>query len=444
MVSIVVLLVFFVLLAMMILGNKNLGYSWVFLSLVFFPSCIYFTQSPQISPQQIFLYGFLALAAIKNGHALFEGVFKNPLFAPLSLVLFSLMTTLVMNGGGGKEFYNAFRFYFENYAYWIVAFMGGLCYKENRIEEKWFYPIMAIFVFGIIELVLQTNYIFPLICKAFPVYDGYYDLGSAVSAARSYRNRIFVTTTHPTVFGCMLSCAFMLFTCRFKKISWSRNKVWFAWVAMLVLICCSGSRTAIACTLFSLFLWGLSKVSLKLKFLAVVVAVFLAANFTQKAIDEFSVEGQGSSLSMRQEQLLFSYVHFMNSPIYGNGIRYTSKTVMERDTYNDRVVDSEIGGLESVIFILLIDYGLLGFVAYFLQFIFAFAYFFKRRRFEYAQAGMLMTILFVMFACMSGEIGGNNTFAYMLIGYCLGACRVEEEDEKEEETKMIAAEETEE
>lgn len=434
MISVAVLLAFFALFAMMILGNKNQSYPWILASVILFPQCVSFTQSPQISPQQAFLYGFFGLAVLRNSSALVDGVIKHPLRIPLFLLMMSLAGTAVLNGDGSKGLYNAFRYFMESYAYLIVAYMGGLYFKEIKIEEKWFYPVAVICVLGVIEFVLRTNYIFPLICKAFPNYDGFYDLNSAVSASRSYRNRIFVTTIHPSAFGCMMSCALMMFTGCMKRIPWPRNKVWFVWGALFLLVCLSGSRTALACSLLGLLLFFLGKVNVKIKFLAVVVLAFAVANFAHKFVEEFSVEGQGSSISMRQEQLLFSYVHFMNSPIYGNGVRYTSKTVMERDAYNDRVTDKEIGGLESVIFFQLIDYGLCGISSYFLLFLFAFFYFFRRRRFDYGQGGMLVTVVFFVSACMSGEIGGNNVFAYMLMGYCMGACRVEEDDEMREES----------
>ncbi|MCQ2091756.1 MAG: O-antigen ligase family protein [Fibrobacter sp.] len=433
--SVAVLLLFFTLFGAMILGRKDYGYVWVLLSLVLFPPCIYFTQSPQVSPQQAFIYGFFVLAVFTNRNALMESIFKHPLKIPLFLLFGSLVTTSVLNGEGGKGVYNALRYYTENYAYLFVAFMGGLCYKNIKIEDKWFYPIMALCALGVVEFLLKSNLVFPLICKAFPYYDGYFDLSSAVSASRTYRSRIFVTTTHPTVLGCMMSCALIMFTCCLKKLSWQKNKIVIAWCSLFLLVVLSGSRTAIACSLLGLLLFVFGKVNIRIKFLVVVIMAFAVANYAQRFIDEFSVEGQGSSLSLRQEQLLFSYLQFMKSPIYGNGIRYTSKYVMERDTYNDRVTDSEIGGLESVIFFQLIDYGFIGISSYILLFLFAFYYFFKRRRFEYAQSGLLVTIVFFVFACMSGEIGGNNTFAYMLIGYCMGATRIEEQDEEELENQ---------
>jgi hypothetical protein len=56
-------------------------------------------------------------------------------------------------------------------------------------------------------------------------------------------------------------------------------------------------------------------------------------------------------------------------------------------------------------------------------------------------AGFLITITFFIFACLSGEIGGNNTFAYMLMGYCMGACRAKEiEDEEAESVDTVDVE----
>ncbi len=433
MLSVVVLLLFFALFGAMLLGNKEQSFTWVFVSLVLFPPCIYFTQNPQVSPQQAFLYVFFGVSLLWNRSTLMEGIFKNPLRIPLLLLLCSLMATAVLNGEGGKGCYNALRYYMENYAYLIVAYVGGLCYKSVNLERKWFYPIVALFILGMIEYALKSNFIFPLICKAFPFYDGYYDLDSVVSASRSYRSRIFITTTHPTVLGSFLCGAVLMLVCRLKDLPWPKSRAFCAIGGLLLLIVFSGSRTALVCVLIGLFLYGFLKAGIRIKFLILVVAAFAVAGFASKMVEKFSVEGEGSSVSMRQEQLLFSYLQFMKSPIYGNGVRYTSKYVMERDTYNDRVTDSEIGGLESVIFFQLIDYGFVGIASYILLFMIAFIYFFRRRRFSHGMAGLLISISFFIFACLSGEIGGNNTFAYMLIGYCMGAVKIDEEDEEKSE-----------
>ena len=441
MLSALVFLVFFALFGAMLLGRKDLAFVCVFLSLIVFPPCIYFNEKPQISPQHLFLYTFFAISFLKNQSALAEATFKHPLRIPLFFSFVSLVMTVVLNGEGGKGIYNAIRYFMENYAYLVVAFMGGMAYKNIQFEEKWKNPIFILFVLGVIEYVLKSNFIFPLICKAFPYYDGYYDLNSAVSAARTYRRRIFITTIHPTVLGSALCCSLMLLACRLKSLPWKRNMKVLACAAMMLLVVMSGSRTALVCSLIGLVVYGFMKSGIRVRLFAVSAMVFVAMMLAPQVIEKFSVEGEGSSLSLREQQLLFSYMHFMKSPIYGNGVRYTSKYVMERDTYNDRVVDAEIGGLESVIFFKLIDYGLVGMACYVLLFLVALYYFFRRRHMEYGMAGFLITITFFIFACLSGEIGGNNTFAYMLMGYCMGACRAKEiEDEEAESVDTVDVE----
>ncbi len=431
MLSAVIYLIFFALLGGMLLGRKDQSYIWVFLSLLIFPSCIYFTKSPQVSPQQLLLYTFFIVCFLWNRKDLVEAIFKHPLRIPLAMLAMSLMASAFLNGEGIKGGYNAFRYFMENYAYLIVAFVGGLNYKKINLDKHWFYPVVAVCILGILEFVSKSNIIFPLICKAFPYYDGYYDLTNAVTASRTYRSRIFLTTTHPTALGSILCCALMFFTCRMKSSLLPKNKMWFVWGALCLLIGLSGSRTAVVCAMMGLGLYVFMKVGIRARIMILVLVGFMMAAILPRAIEEFSVEGQGSSMSLREEQLLFSYLHFVKSPIYGNGVRYISKYVMERDTYNDRVVDSSIGGLESVVFYQMIDYGLIGMFSYLMLFLFAFIYFFRRRRFTHAQAGLLITCCFFVFACLSGEIGGNNSFAYMLMGYCMGASRREEEEESD-------------
>lgn len=421
---------------MMILGKRESMYIWVLAVFVFFPTCIYFTQSPQLSPQQILLYAFFALTGLFRTNDLKMALVKLPVKVPLFLLLVSLLLTAFVSGEGGKGIYNAMRCFMENYAYWIIAFMGGLCYKEIKLENKFVFPVIFLFVFGVVEFVMGENYIFKFICQAFPYYDGYYDLNGFVSAARTYRSRIFITTIHPTTLGTMLCCSLLFFTCLFPKVEMDVKKKVVIWCVLFVLIILCGSRTALACSILGLALFLFLKMKAALKIICVISVAFAVSYYAQSVIEQFNVEGQGSSISLRQEQLLFSYLQFMNSPVLGNGVRYTSKFIMERDTYNDRVTDAEIGGLESVVFYQLIDYGIVGIVAYFSLFLVALIYFIKRRDCEYARAGLLMTIAFFIYACMSGEIGGNNVIAYLLIGYCMGATYKHERDEEEEQTLL--------
>lgn len=441
MLNVLVLLLFFALLGGMLFGEKSHQYLWVLVSIVLFPACLFFVKSPQLSPQHVFLYLFFVINICTNFSELKVMVFKLPILFALICIAFSLMMSAYVSGTGVKGLYNAFRLFWDNYSYWFVAFGAGFCYKKISLENKLFYPVMIFFILGLIEFLTRDNFVFKIICNAFPIYEGFFDLNGVVSLSRSYRSKLFISTVHPTTLGAMLCCTLIFFVTSLKNISWKRSRIWMVGGALAILLILCGSRTAQVVSLFGIALFLLQKANLKIKIVTAIITLIVAIFSIQMVIQKFSVEGEGSSLSLRQEQLLFSYLHFSKSPIFGNGIRYTSKYVMERDAYNDRVTDSTIGGLESIIFYQMIDHGIVGLFTYFLLYLMCFIYFFRRRRFSYANGGILLTICFFAFACLSGEIGGNNIFAYMLIGYCMGATYVQEREEKDEKDETIQLDE---
>ncbi|MCK9181394.1 MAG: O-antigen ligase family protein [Fibrobacteraceae bacterium] len=326
----------------------------------------------------------------------------------------------------------------ENYSYLFLAFICGLFYKEINLWNKLFWPIIVIGLLGLFELAYGDNVFFRIISKAFPIYDGYLDLDSVLSMSRSYRTRIFITTQHPSALGAMTCCFILALTTQVKNLEWSKIKKIVAFGSLGLILLLSGSRSGLLCCLLCLALMLFGRLPAALKIVIAGFACFLLIFSVSKVVDRFSEEGQGSTISMRQEQLLYSYVYFMKSPVLGNGVRYTSKNVMERDTYNDRVTDTSIGGLESVLFYQLIDYGILGLFSYFLLFVCALIYFFRRRNIEFAKTGFFVMFSFLIFAILSGEIGGNNVLAYLLAGFCMGAVH-----KQESETEEIDAEEQE-
>ncbi len=425
-----VLLLFFAILAVSLFGKISQRFLCILLVTVFIPPCVAFFQTPTISPHQILLYTFFLLAFWQMPKQLKKSLFAFPLRGPFFLLAVSLFATAISSGEGAKGIYNAFRYFMENYSYLLLAFICGSYYKKIDLLNKLFWPILIVGLLGIFELAYGDNVFFRIICNAFPVYDGYLDLNNVLSMSRSYRTRIFITTQHPTVLGSMACCFILFLTTQIKNLEWTNNRKIVAFSSLGLILILSGSRSGLVCCLFCLLLMGVLKLPVALKIITIGALCFAVVFSVNKFVENFSEEGQGSSISMRQEQMLYSYLHFIKSPIVGNGVRYTSKNVMQRDSYNDRVVDTSIGGLESVVFYQLIDYGLLGLFSYFLLFVCGLFYFFRKRKFEFASTGFFVMLSFLIFAILSGEIGGNNVLAYLLIGFCLGA--VYEQESKED------------
>jgi hypothetical protein len=152
-------------------------------------------------------------------------------------------------------------------------------------------------------------------------------------------------------------------------------------------------------------------------------------------VESFSEEGRGSSLDMRQRNLLVCLISFAESPIYGHGFNYIVNIVERTD--EGRSVD---GAMESVFFNLMVEQGLLGLIAYL---IFAgLCCFYFRKLHEYdkdvSEIGEGVTICIVIFSLMSGTLGNLHSMAYIVQGLCLGILCGKSNEEKE--NKMLEIE----
>ncbi len=80
---------------------------------------------------------------------------------------------------------------------------------------------------------------------------------------------------------------------------------------------------------------------------------------------------EGSNSEMREEQLVISLVYWLQNPIFGNGPTYTFTTVKE--------ADAGIQGAESIWFILMIEYGVIGCIAFLTTIIASIYYLYKNK-----------------------------------------------------------------
>ena len=166
-----------------------------------------------------------------------------------------------------------------------------------------------------------------------------------------------------------------------------------------------------------------------------IFALVIAAYFgIQKVIDNFSQETRGSSLQLREQQLLFSIVQIAESPLFGNGVGYLTKHIFETDAYGDRIRNEDILGMESILFPKLINYGFVGLFLYFTLSIWIFVYFFRRRNENMvAISGALEIFAMTLFFILSGNMGNASAYTYLIIGLLAGNIQISEESEQKEE-----------
>lgn len=436
--SIFAYILFFVLLAFLLKGNREQQLLSLILVNILFYINIALIAKPELTPFQFLPYLFFAKEFLFNFNEFKKSLHLFPIKFGLLAIFAAYFITTYMNGGNGHDYYEAFRYCFDKYIPMIAVF---ICAKD--VEEKKIVRILFVFFliycgFGFCEYLLNHNYIREAIATSFPstrTKDIYGPAGITNGfGSSSWRTRISITTKHPTVLGTLLSTMF-LFTLPYikdakEKFGIQKTKIVLA--AIFATILFSGSRTALGCVCLGILLYFTNTLSFRKKLLALIIYAVLAFSLSSYAILSFASKEGGSSIELRQQQLLFTLVEFANKPLFGHGLYYTNHSILANagDKGNMYFAKEETEGLESIIFYTLLDIGLFGALALLIFYGELFLTFFLQRKKHprLAMQGILETSLLVVFLILSGEIGRNTEMSLLFIATSLGFLHKELED----------------
>ena len=208
-------------------------------------------------------------------------------------------------------------------------------------------------------------------------------------------------------------------------------------LAINIVMC--GSRTALFCTLIGVALYIADRFSILVKIATIGLIILSFTAILGVIADNFKGgQGRGSSIDLRTQQLIFSIVTIDKSPIWGNGNKYASHNLFEEnDAGQMRVEDSsgtDMGGLESVVFTLLIDRGFVGLISYYLLLFWIFWLFYRyRNRFSERDDAFIIVGAGILFLTLSGSIGNSSAFLFSILGLQLGNFVQEKEKQEDEE-----------
>lgn len=422
--SFVVLLFFFGLLAYMFFANTQGRFLALIMGTVLFPTTALFIKNPSISPQHIFLYAFFIIEFFKDRDNFNKSVFTNLLIIPMGISVLSYIFTAIYNSGiASKDMYYGIRDIIDGFGYIYAAFICGRKTSVYEFAQKLIPFVFIICIFGIVEILLGDNIPYRLVNSAFPYYEGSQDLSSSLNFRDSWRLRTCFTTKHPTAFGTLLMSMFLFYVPYFKKEGPERKKIILVLALLALNIVLCGSRTAMICAAIGVGLYAFVKFGPLLKILIAGVIIFSSSVIFAITLDIFqtNTEHGGSSLDFRASQLLFSVATIYNSPIFGNGNKYTSHVIFGEETRASDSSGNDLGGLESVIFSLLIDRGFLGVFSYYLFLLWMFVLLIKyRRKLHQINGGFTLIASGTLFLTLSGTIGNSSSFLFLFTGLQLG------------------------
>ena len=427
--SILAYILFFSLLFLLIKGNREQQLLSLLLVNILFYINVALIASPELTPFQLLPYVFFAKEILFNFNDFKKACASFPVKSGIAIIFIAYILTTYANGGNAHNFYESFRYCFDKYLPMVAAF---ICAKDvnEKILTKHLFTFFFIFsCCGLFEFLLNHNYIRETIATAFPstrATDMFGPAGITKGVnSSSWRPRISLTTKHPTTLGTLL-CTMFFFTFAYLKAIPQKNnpkkvKLVIALVATTIL---SGSRTALGCIFLGVLLYYTLQLSIKKKIFAFTIYGLLALQMSSIALNSFGEKESGSSLSLRQQQLLFTLIEFSQKPIFGHGLYFTNHTILANDDDGKRLYYSkeETEGLESIVFYTLLDIGLFGAFALLIFYGQTFFYFYRHRdkNAHISTQGMLETSMLVVFLFLSGELGRNTEMCILFIGTSLG------------------------
>lgn len=444
--SVLVYLLFVSILGIIVYGDSQKRFMAFFAGTVLFPNICLFIKSPSISPQHIILYLYLAVELIKFPDEFRKGLLRNPVYIPLLICCFSYFLTALFNKGVlSIDMYYGVRDFVDTFAYLIVAYIAGMRFSKHEFAKGILVFIVVCCFFGIAEGMLNANYPHKFIGLAFPKYDGLYNLDSSISLSQNWRIRTCFTTKHPTAFATLLMTMFLFYLPYLKEQIIERSKVILVLSLLGINILLCGSRTGIVCVLLGIFLYVIDKLNIILKIFIWGMLLFSSSLILAFMLSQFAHStGSGSSLDFRTRQLIFSIVTIEDSPIFGNGNNYASHNLFEENDKGQMRIEDEsgtdMGGLESMVFKLLIDRGFVGLLSYYLLLAWLLVFFYwNRNKFERNDA-FVNVIVGTAFLTLSGSIGNSSSFIFTILGLELGhISRLKKEHEDAEDEQRLKA-----
>jgi hypothetical protein len=334
--------------------------------------------------------------------------------------------------GGFYGMYTATRYFVDSYGFLIVAFIIGYQCDYEKVANYLYWPVMIYCGLDFLEALLEYNFVYSWLMDSFPSYWGILEKGKPeFNFIDTWRIRTSVTTMHPTTLGALLLTMFIFYFPLAKR---RNGKSIAILIVLLVALYFSGSRSSWVCCCIYIIYHYVKNSSAIVKG-AIIVALVSGIYYIGNAfVESFSAEGRGSSLDMRQRNLLICLISFADSPIYGHGFNYMGNLI---ETDGDgRAFD---GSMESVFFNLMVEQGLLGLLAYFGFAGACYFRFFRLRKYNaaVAEVGEGVTICIVIFSLMSGTLGNLHSMAYLVQGMSLGMLCAKTNEETEEKLLEI-------
>lgn len=328
---------------------------------------------------------------------------KNPLTK--YIVTFLVCHILCYLLGAGTKHPIPFMYITANILYTYVVWCNLTCSKDLVFFSKCLiFFVILIVGNGIIEFYFQENLWFEWL--SFQTSEILYH--SHINDIRMGYGRCCSFFDFCIPFGdvCAILFSYYLYLLKNKCIYFKIRILYLLLILLIIGILLANSRAA-----FIIFFLSFIQLGVRIKKSTFVLLLLLCVGLVyfqdfiyliiESIFDSNKSNVQGSNSELRHIQFLISLQEFIKNPLFGN----MGRTVEIQEQ------NINAAGLESHLFILMINYGLVGIIAYISNFISGFAMFPKGQRFF----PKLMMVLWVLAAFTSLTTGVDIAFPIILL-----------------------------
>lgn len=229
--------------------------------------------------------------------------------------------------------------------------------------------------------------------------------------------RISSIFDHPMTYGLNLGLFFIYCFYIFRE----RKRIQYLLLGLiLIAVLTSGVRTALGAVIITVLLGILYLKKIKyflyggLAFILVINVLPIiypeANDYVMSIINPDESSTKGSSMDMRLEQLIGSYNIVENDLIFGKGYCWTSWYNTTFGTHPTAL------WFESLIYVILVDSGLVGFVIWVIFLLSFYRYIVNNYDDQYQRLTLLsLFVYFIVFCCVTGDFGIQNVLFYYTI-----------------------------
>jgi len=346
---------------------------FVLLTVIFYPWLYLLLLGGRSLLSYIPLWAVL-LYFLRERHRLKVKANQYPFWICVYVILLSSLLTGIYNSKFG------FSIVGDLCSIWILPFLCWTCLQSEKhimyfLKMSFIMCAIAV-IYGLYEEVIQYNPINVLFQRYENVYFAHVE--TRIGANRYGFQQ--VTSIFSSRDFCGLYC-----TLYFLFIGYIQNKYQIVekrlatilMIGLLSIVVLTTARSVYMGFIIGCLLFVNPKTFKSKRFLVVlIVGIFFLptiVDYLAEVVNSFTSTSSigGSDSSLRKQQLLFSIDQMMKSPVFGNGVGFTTAMTKLRSNI--------IYGAESIWFRVMMDYGLIGIVCYVTAFCYPLYFLFKKK-----------------------------------------------------------------